>query len=135
MGDMNLMFIVKPHFCVPPNTITSIFKGFPARVTKIYSEKYLRAEIKYLTDIFCENGHDRKALQKIINNFEKKTRSTNSNNNNNNNNNSNNNNIIIIIVIIIIIIIITTQTKSKQLPFLGYQKSAKSQTRNTKVWI
>ena len=92
MGDMNLMFIVKPHFCVPPNTITSIFKGFPARVTKIYSEKYLRAEIKYLTDIFCENGHDRKALQKIINNFEKKTRSTNSNNNNNNNNNNSNNN-------------------------------------------
>ena len=32
--------------------------------------------------MFCENEHDRKTLQKIINNFEKKTRSINNNNNN-----------------------------------------------------
>ena len=43
------------------------------------------AEIEYLTDIFCENEHDRKTLQKIINSFEKKTRSTNNNNNNKSN--------------------------------------------------
>ena len=42
-------------------------------------------EIEYLSDIFCENGHDRKTLKKI-NDFEKKTRSTNRNNNNNNTN-------------------------------------------------
>ena len=42
--------------------------------------------MEYLTDIFCENGHDRKILKKIINDFEKKTR-TNINTNNNNNNN------------------------------------------------
>ena len=47
--------------------------------------KYLRAEIEYLTDIFCENGHDRKTLQKIINSFERKTRSTNNNNSNDTN--------------------------------------------------
>ena len=41
----------------------------------------MRTEIDYLTDIFCENGHDRKTLQKIINNFEKKTCSINNNNN------------------------------------------------------
>ena len=58
----------------------------------------MRAEIQYLTDIFCENGHDRKTLQKIINNFEKKTHGTSNNNNNNTN-------------------------KKQQLPFLGYQKS------------
>ena len=63
----------------------------------------MRAEIEYLTDIFYENGHDGKTLQKIINNFEKKTRSTNNNNNNNNNNKA--------------------LTKSKQLTSLGYQKS------------
>ena len=101
---------IKPHSCIPPDTITSIFKGFLARATKICSEKYLREEIEYLTDIFCENGHDRKTLQKIINSFEKKTRSTNNNNNNSNTN------------------------KNKQLPFLGYQKSDQ-QKRNTKVWI
>ena len=44
--------------------------------------------------MFCENEHDRKTLQKIISNFEKKTLSicNNNNNNKNNNNNSNNNN-------------------------------------------
>ena len=26
-----------------------------------------------MTDMFCENGYDRKTFQKIINNFEKKT--------------------------------------------------------------
>ena len=72
---------MKPHSCIPPNTITSIFKGFVARATKICSEKYLKAEIEYLTDIFCENGHERKTLQKITNKSEKKTRSTNNNNN------------------------------------------------------
>ena len=52
----------------------------------------MREEIGYLTDIFCENGHDRKTLQKIINSFEKKIRGTSNNNNNNDNNNNNNNN-------------------------------------------
>ena len=42
----------------------------------------MREEIEYLTDIFCENGHDRKSLQNMINIFEKKTRGTNNNNNN-----------------------------------------------------
>ena len=67
---------IKPHSCIPPDTITSIFKRFPARATKICSEKYLRAEIQYLTDIFCENLHERKTLQKIINISEKKTHGT-----------------------------------------------------------
>ena len=91
---------IKPHSCIPPDTITSIFKGFLARATKICSEKYLREEIEYLTDIFCENGHDRKTLQKIINRALKRKH-----------------------VVPIITIIMTTLTKSKQLPFLGYQKS------------
>ena len=41
-------------------------------------------EIEYLTNIFCENRHHRKTLQKIINSFENKTRGTNNNNNNTN---------------------------------------------------
>ena len=90
---------IKSHSCIPPDTITSIFKGFLARATKICSEKYLREEIEYLTDIFCENGHDRKTLQKIINSFEKKSCGT------------------------TVTIITTTLPKTKQLPFLGHQKS------------
>ena len=54
---------------IKPQSITGIFKGFLSRAPKIYSEKFLRAEIQNLTDIFCENGHDRKTLQNIINNF------------------------------------------------------------------
>ena len=63
------------------------------------SEKYLRVEIEYLTDIFCGNGHDRRTLKTINNDFEKKTRTTNNTTTNNNNN-----------------------TNKKQLPFLGYRK-------------
>ena len=73
---------IKPHSCISPDTITSIFKGFLARATKICSEKYLRAEIEHLTEIFSEKGHDRKTLQKIINSFKKKTRGIDNNNNN-----------------------------------------------------
>ena len=42
----------------------------------------MKEEIEYLTDIFCENGHDKK----IINEFEKKTRTTINTTNNNNTN-------------------------------------------------
>ena len=55
---------MKPHSYIPPNTIISIFKGFLERATKICSEKYLREEIEYLTDIFCENGDDKKNITK-----------------------------------------------------------------------
>ena len=77
---------IKPHSCIPPDTVTSICKGFLARATKICSGKYLKEEIEYLTDIFCENGHDRKILKKIINDFEKKTHTTINTTNNNNTN-------------------------------------------------
>ena len=73
---------IKPHSCITHDTVTSIFKVFLARATKICSEKYLREEIEYITDTFCENGHHRKTLQKIICSFKKKTRGTNNNNNN-----------------------------------------------------
>ena len=39
--------------------------------------------IEYLTGILCKNRHNRKTLQKIINGFGKKTRSTHNSNNNN----------------------------------------------------
>ena len=82
---MNLMFMANQLWQTYrlSYTITSIFKGFLARATKICSEKYLRREIEHLTDIFCKNGHDRKTLQKLINSFKNKTHGTNNNNNNN----------------------------------------------------
>ena len=98
---------IKPHSYIPPDAIISIFKGFLARATKICSEKYLRAEIQYLTDTFCENRHDRKTLQKIINNFEKKH-------------------------MVPTVILITTLKKNTQLPFPGYQKSDQTSKKKYK---
>ena len=98
---------IKPHSCISSDTITSIFKGFFARATKIYSEKNWRVEIEYLTDMFCENGHGRKTSRKIINNFEKTH-------------------------VVSTAVIITTLSKGKQLPFLGYQKSDQKSKKKCK---
>ena len=54
-------------------------------------KKYLSEQIEYLNDIFCETGHCRKTLQKIINSFDKRTCGANDNSNNNNNNSYYNN--------------------------------------------
>ena len=37
---------IKPHSCIPPDTISSILKRFLAGAPKICSEKYLRVGIK-----------------------------------------------------------------------------------------
>ena len=76
---------IKPESYIPSRLTTNIFKGFLARTSKIFSEKYLRTEIEYFTDMFSKNGYDQKTLQRIINNFEKKTRSIINNNNSNTN--------------------------------------------------
>ena len=91
---------IKPHSCKPPDTITSIFKGFLATASKICSEKYLRAETEYLTgDIFAKMNMIEKYYKRQLMALKRKH------------------------VVPTIIIIITTLTKNKQLPFLGYQKS------------
>ena len=104
---------IKPHCCIPSETITSTFKGFLARATKISSEKYLSEEIEYLTDIFCENRHGRKTLKKII--AVKREH--------------------VVLIIIIIIIMITTLQKAKIYHFLGTKNRTRNQKRNTTGWI
>ena len=92
---------IKPHYCIPPDTITSMFKGFLVRACKVCSEKYLRAEIEYLTvDIFPKMNMIEKHYKRQLMALKRKH-----------------------VVSTIIIIIIATLTKNKQLPFLGYQKS------------
>ena len=87
---------IKPHSCLPPDTITSIFKGFLARATKICSEKYLRVEIEYLI-YFAKMDMIEKHCKRWLIALKRKH--------------------------VVPTIVITTPTKSKQLPFLGYQKS------------
>ena len=92
---------IKPHSCIPPDTITSIFKGFLVRASKICSEKYLRAEIEYLTvDIFPKMNMIEKHYKRQLMALKRKLMAS------------------------TIIIIITTLTKNKQLTFLGYQKKS-----------
>ena len=53
---------IKPHSYVNPALIRGIFKGFISRARKLCSEKYLDEELKFLVDMFLENGHDRNHL-------------------------------------------------------------------------
>ena len=62
---------IKPHSYVNPALIRGIFKWFVSTARKLCSEKYLDKELKFLVDMFVENGHDRNHLYSIIreNNF------------------------------------------------------------------
>ena len=115
MGDTNLMFIANQlkrmyrlnHILVYPLIQLSAYsKDFLRELLKSVVKKYLSEEIEYLNDIFCETGHGRKTLQKIINSFDKRTCGANDSSSNNNNNSDNNN----------------TNKNHKQLPFDGYSK-------------
>ena len=115
MGDTNLMFIANQlkrmyrlnHILVYLLIQLSAYsKDFSRGLLKSVAKKYLSQEIEYLNDIFCETGHGRKTLQKIINSFDKRTCGANDSSNNNNNNSYNNN----------------TNKNHKQLPFVGYSK-------------
>ena len=64
---------------------------------KICYKKCLRVEREHLTDIFCENGHDKKHCKRQLTALKRKH--------------------------VVPTIITTTLTKCKQLLFLGYQKS------------
>ena len=57
---------IKPHSYDNPALIRGIFKWFISRATKLCSEKYLEEELKFLVDMFVENGHDRNHLYSII---------------------------------------------------------------------
>ena len=57
---------IKPHSYVNPALIRGIFKGFVSRAKKLCSEKYLEEELKFLIDMFAENGRDRNYLSSII---------------------------------------------------------------------
>jgi hypothetical protein len=57
---------IKPHSCVDPSIAMGTFVGFLNRAEMICSEKYITDEVNLLTDIFTENGYDRKRLSKIV---------------------------------------------------------------------
>ena len=61
-----------------PHVIKGIFKGFVHRAFNICSEKYVTEELKFLTEMFIENGYEKSYLEAIIE--EVKTKSINKSN-------------------------------------------------------
>ena len=57
---------IKPESCHDDKVKYGVFKGFIARAKSICSPKYIDQEINFLTNVFVENGYDRKHLERII---------------------------------------------------------------------
>ena len=60
---------VKPTSCHDNKVKYGIFKGFIHRAKSICSEKYLEEELKFLTEVFVENGYNEDILNNIILNY------------------------------------------------------------------
>ena len=56
---------IKPHSSINPQISTGVFKGFLSRAQRICSKQHLEEEIKFLIDVFVENGYSRKKIEKI----------------------------------------------------------------------
>ena len=63
---------IKPDSCHDDKIKEGVFKGFILRAKSICSEEYLDEEIKFIKDVFIENGYDEGRLDKIIKVTEKK---------------------------------------------------------------
>ena len=57
---------IKPESCHDDKIKYGIFKGFISRAKSICSPKYVKEEIRFLTNVFVENGYDRTRLEKIV---------------------------------------------------------------------
>ena len=56
---------IKLHSNIWPNVAMGVFKGFLSRALHIYSENYLAQEIEFLINVFVENGHSIRVLEKV----------------------------------------------------------------------
>ena len=53
---------IKPTSSVNPELVKGVFKGFLVRAKRLCSSQYIQQEIKFLIDVFVENGHNREQL-------------------------------------------------------------------------
>ncbi|XP_065642486.1 uncharacterized protein LOC136074113 [Hydra vulgaris] len=74
---------IKPRSCHDPKIIYGVFKGFIQRTFALCSKEHINHELKFLTEMFTENGYNKKILQNIV----KKIKNNKQNNQQNNNNN------------------------------------------------
>ena len=56
---------IKPHSNICPNIAMGVLKGLLSQILHICSEKYLAQEIKFLINVFAENGHIIRVLEKV----------------------------------------------------------------------
>ena len=73
--------IAKPTSSIPSNTIGGVSKGFLQCAHLICSEKYINQEVKFLFDMFDENGHSKSFLENFFpkyQNFKKNNNKKNS---------------------------------------------------------
>ena len=67
-SDTNL--VMRPNSCQNPDSVISTFKGFLCRAHRLCSTaELLKQEINCLLDIWEDNSHDRKILQKIADTY------------------------------------------------------------------
>ena len=57
---------VKKHSCHDPNIQAGIIKGFVNRALTICTELHIEEELKFLLDVFVENGYENSDVQRII---------------------------------------------------------------------
>ena len=62
----NTNITIKPNSCQHPNTTIATFKSELCRAYRICSsESLLQKEIKFIINLFVDNGHDRPLLEKV----------------------------------------------------------------------
>ena len=62
---------IKPNSCHDEKTKIGVFKGYISRARSICSPEYLTEELKFISDVFVENGYSGKYLKNIIKNMDK----------------------------------------------------------------
>ena len=66
----NTNVTIKPQSCQHPDTVKGIFKGELCRAYRLCSSpEKTQAEIKFIIDMFEDNGFDRKMLENIASNY------------------------------------------------------------------
>ena len=64
---------LKPNSCHDERIKLGVFKGYISRAKSICSPQYINEEIEFIINIFVENGYDRRVLENIVNNKNKRT--------------------------------------------------------------
>ena len=72
---------IKPTSSHDPKVLEGIFKGFVHRALTLCSEKFIEPELKFLVEVFTENGYNVKSLNHIVSEMKvKKAATINANN-------------------------------------------------------